>query len=160
MKEILKYKNIVAAVIIVIIFALVINKLSGHYTLEKQKIAEKREVLEKGKKTLEEWQGLNTAYKREASNFFSKDASIFKTFVEQKAQGNKLGITSLSVSKADEDFYWQATTKISFTCTYDRLIGFIGDLEKKNVEIARMKVKTSEKDKVNVDADLKGIVLK
>lgn len=159
MNELLRYKNVILFLVIIIVFVIVGKNINDHYTQQKLDLEVKEAELQQGKKTMQRWENLGGEYSRITLPFFKGDVLPLKTLVEEKAKDNEVEIVSLSVRTTDEDFYWVATIKVNFVCPYMNFLRFIDSLEEKSIAIKTIRIKESE-GQVEVNADLEGIVLK
>jgi len=159
MEAILKYKNTVIAIIIIVAFAWVLNNMNTHYIRQEKRLAVKEQELKDGKKTIEKWSKLQGDFRQLGKEFFAKDTLLVKSFVEEKAQANRVDIVNLSSTVIDEDFYWKVEVKVRTICEYEDFIELIKALEDKNINVQGMKI-SRDKNKIKADATLKGIVIK
>jgi len=160
MGVILKYKNIIIALIIIVVFAVVINNINSHYILQREQLKAKERELQNGKKTINKWNRLQGEFKKLSGKFFSKETLLLKKFVEKEAQDQKVEIISLNVSKVDKGFYWESLLRLSVVCPYDNLLRLINALEDKSIGIEGMRIEHSAQNVIKINATLKGIVIK
>ncbi|MDP2922617.1 MAG: hypothetical protein Q8O30_02705 [Candidatus Omnitrophota bacterium] len=164
MKDILRYKNVIAAVVVIIIFIFVIKStIEKHYAVMKILEAQKLE-LENGKKLINNWQETNRQIRELADKFFAKDTSQFKTFVEQQAQSSGITVNSLVPSKQKKDFYLEVTISIKGTPgAYEDIVKFIKSLEDKNITTEMLRVSNDlygNQRKRNIEITLKSFLMK
>lgn len=159
MKELLRYKNILASIIIIVAFTFTAKTLWKKYTLELATLKAKMEALEKGKETIEQWNALSVQYDKVAKDFFAKDESLFKKFVEQKTKSSGINVNYLSPSRKSAGFY----TEVSFALrassdSYSNILNFVKALEERKIIIESLRVRNSG-NKRSADITVKSFIL-
>lgn len=160
-KAILPYKNIIIGVIIIIVFAAVVQGTFSHYSLQSKEIEAKMQELEEGEKTIERWGKLKLEREVLGGSFLAEDTLFFKKFVEEKANDSGINITSLNTSSMEKDLFWETTIQLGITCFYEDFIVFIKAIEEKSVVIEKVGIKNSGgMENTAVSLTLKGFILK
>ena len=159
MQILLRYRNTLVALLIIIVFVIIVRSIYTKYTGQLNDVKEQTAVLEQGKKTLEEWQSIHSRFGKVQDKFLSKDVLDYKKFVEEKAQSAGVRIESLNFSQEDNNFYWSVLVRVRASCPYKDFVRFIKTLEEKVVQVEMLKVQNTE-GPLNVEANIKGVVLK
>jgi hypothetical protein len=159
-KKILYYKNFIAGAIIILITISVAKDIKQKHQLAMKKLGVKKQELAKGKESVLKWQVITSEIDKLAKNFFSKDTSQFRTFVEQQAKIAGININSISPANKEKDFYWESTVNIKGNCAaYANITKFLSSLESKNINVESLHIKAAAK-KRTIDAVLKAFVMK
>ena len=158
MKKILQYKNLILGIVIIFIFGIITRSISSHYSLEKEKLKIQESKLQDNKKITEKWKNLEKEYKELSKKFLNGGVLVFKKSVEEKAQASGVDIISLSISRADKEFYREEIIKMNLEGSYKNFRDFIKSLEEESIEIERLKIVEAER-KIKVELDLKGIMV-
>jgi len=159
-QSILQYRNSLIASVIVIIFLIITRSIFSHYSLEKRKLEIKKRNLKEAKATIEEWDKLEEEYKELEKSFLQGDTLVFKKAVEEKAQIENVDITSLTISRVDKDYYWEAVMDLEAVCLYKDFKDFIKSLEEKNIETQELNIAGTDTEQIKVKTSLKGIIVK
>ena len=159
MEGILKYKNAIIALVIIVAFAWVLNNLNSYYILKQEELEAIQLELENGKRTIEQWDKLQRDFDQLGKDFFVKDTLLVKRFVEESGRTNQVEIVNLNVSNADKDFYWEASMKVIVICHYNDFVKFIKSLEGKKISVNAARIGRIE-DKIRAEVNLNGVVLK
>ncbi|MFH1505129.1 MAG: hypothetical protein ABIH08_07085 [Candidatus Omnitrophota bacterium] len=159
MKEILRYRNLILGLIIILTFGILLRSIFSHYSLEKEKLKLKQKIAQESKNTAKSWENLKQKYEGLKFNFLRGDTLAFKKIVEEKAQSAGIDIASLSISRLDKEYYWEAEMELEIVCFYKDFQEFIASLEEKNIEIERLKITNCDRN-VRVNASLKGVIIK
>jgi Tfp pilus assembly protein PilO len=140
-KDILRYKNTLAAIAIIVIFGLIAkNIVSTHkqnmsvLEKEKEKIKEHRELVSKH-------QTLKAKYSNLIQKYFQGNEIDLKSYLERVANGYGLQISSVRPSQKSEEFYKINELAINLEGTYHNFVQFLNDLEKQNMEVKRVSMK-------------------
>ena len=159
MNNILRYKNIIVAVIIVIVFFILIRNRWSKYSQEVKSLKAKEVQLQKGKETIDKWNKLSREYVQKRRAFLEKETSAFKKYIEENAQRSGVDISSLKVSNADKGFYWESRMNFNAVCSYPDLVKFTRAFEEKNIGVESIAI-TRSGGGISITAALKGFVLK
>jgi len=159
-KDVLQYRNSLTASAIVLVFFMIIRSIFSHYSLEQRKLKIKRDALEKNKSTIEDWAKLEKEYEALKENFLQGDTLIFKKAVEEKAQSQSIDITSLTISREEKDYYWEAVMNLEAVCLYEDFKDFMNSLEEKNIEVQQLDIAGTDTEQIKVKVSLKGIIVK
>lgn len=135
MNELLRYRNIIIAVVIAAVFSLIIYSIYVHYSEQLDELKAKRLELQKGKETIARWGILQQRYGELNRWLLRGDTARFKQFVEEKARLSDIYMTSLNLGREDKDFYWKVSIDFEANCFYRDLIKFARLLEEKKVKI-------------------------
>lgn len=155
------YKNIIMGVIIIIAFAVVVQGIFSHYSLQEKEIEAKMRELEERERTIERWGKLRLERKALGDSFLTEDTLFFKKFVEEKANDSGINITSLKTSNAEKNLFWETTMQLGIICSYEDFIVFIKAIEEKSVVIERVGIKNSSGTRnTAVRLTLRGFILK
>lgn len=159
MKHLARYKNIIAALVIVFLSLVILRNIHSYYDLKRKELVEAEARVLKAKETIAEWRSLNGKYNSLRGDFLAKDTILFKKFIEEKARAANIELPSLRLSSVDRELYWEVKVNINTTCDYDDFVRFIDSLAERNIEAASVNLRSSG-TKVLVNADIKGVVLK
>ena len=160
-KVLLQYKNSFIGIVIIVAFAILVQGILSHYSLQRDEIAVKMRELEEGQLTILRWTRLSSEAKKLEESFFTKDTLFFKKFVEERANSFGIRITSLKTSNIETDFYWEATMHLGMTCSYKDFTKFIGAIEEKSIVAEKIKITGGQNIKdEKIDLTLKGFILK
>jgi hypothetical protein len=166
MRQILQYKNEIIIIIIIIIFTFIIKSEFTKYSLQLEKLKEKKEEIKKRNELIEKWRRLNKEYEEIKKSFFLKDNSLFRRFIEEKSQHYSLTITSLRPLQREIDFFQVGELEMSLTSKKDNIsnfyknfVSFIKDIEEKNIEVEKLVIRSSDSTR-EVKLNLKSIILK
>ena len=161
MKDILKYKNIIAAAVIIFVFFLVIRGIVDHYAIDRKKIIGSMEELAQGRKTIEQWESLSKKYSQVSQGFLKKDNLLFKKYIEERAQALDIEILSLRTDHSEAKFYWDVSVQLLASCLYADFIKFTEALEEKSIKIKRLSIDRQQgRSQIRVAMSLETIVLK
>ena len=86
MNEILRFKNIIIALLIVVVFSLIFYHIYKHYNNTLGELENKFEVLKEGRLTLAKWESLKKEQGHLRASFLSGEPTEFKRFLEEKAR--------------------------------------------------------------------------
>lgn len=160
MKNILRYKNIVISIVIIIVFIFVTKNIVSKYFSTIESLKTKMSDLEKGKLSIERWNIATLYYDKLAEAFFSKDPSLFKTFVDQQSKKYNINISYLSPSRRQEDFYLDSSLNLrAFADSYANIVNFVKSLEEKKIIIETLRIKNGDKNKRSVEMSLRTYIL-
>jgi hypothetical protein len=159
MNIILRYRNILLAAAIIFVFVMVIRATHTNYARQIEDIKAQEALLEKGQKTLEEWNKLGSEYSRLSTKFLKKDVLLFKRFVEDSARAQGINIASLRLSQEDQGFYWDAVIKLNTVCSYKSFAKFTDLLEGRRIQTEDISI-SSVDDNIKVDLSIKGVIVK
>ena len=161
MESIAKYKNFIAAVVVIAVFAWVTKAMISDYTSKKAVLKNKQEAIAKEKELVDRWLKSADAYSNIAARFFRKDPSLFKRFVEDSAQSNNIAINALSTTKNEETLLIDVKLTIHTQSSYRNFLRFIKAVEEKNISVERLAIsKPSAGNLEEEDIILKTLVLK
>lgn len=159
MNEILRYKNVLVAIAIVLVFWMSFRNILSKHSLAQQALETKREEFEEGKKVIKKWERLVSEHEKLKKGFLQKNILSFKKFVEEQAQLSGIDISSLSVSHKDKGQYWQVTMHIRAISFYKQFVNFLRAVEKKRIEVVQIKI-LDRYGEISMDMRLRGVVLK
>ncbi len=159
MKEILRYKNIIVGLGIVILSVLLIRSIHSHYSSELKRLVKEEAKIEETRKTIAQWTQLNGKYNQFKNSFLKEDTLLVKKFIEEKARASKIQLPSLRLSRLDKKFYWEVKVKIQTNCDYNDFVGFVNSLAERNIEVVSATL-SGTGTQVAISADIKGVVLK
>jgi len=165
MNELLRYRNIIIAVVITAVFSLIIYSIYDHYTGQLDVLKAKRLELKKGRETLARWQAVQNRYVSLGQKLLRGDTAMFKRFIEEKARLSDIYITSLNMGREDKGFYWKVSIDFVATCFYRDLIKFAQLLEEKKVTITSIILDAKSQrgeieESIVLRGRLEGIVIK
>ena len=141
MKDLLKYKNVLCAAIIILVAAVVNYKIYDYYRMQTVEIEKMKKELEENRETLELWKQVKPAYEKLRVTFFRDDVLEFKKYVESVANMSGINITDLKFSHELEGFYWKAKINLNAVCFYEDFVEFAGELGKRSIEIKEVSCK-------------------
>ena len=160
-KSILPYKNVAAAMIVVVVFIIVIRSIFSHYSLQNEGIAVRMRKSEERDLTIKKWEKLKSESSELEGVFLVGDTLVFKKFIEEKAKASKINIALLKTSNIEKDLYWEAKMLLDIACTYSNFVTFTAAIEKKSVVINRVMMSMGEGGgNIGVNLTLKGVILK
>ncbi len=163
MDEILKYRNIIIAVILIAVFVTLNYSIFSHYTEELAKLDQRTKELEDGRETLKRWEVVKKDRKEIAKMFLSGDTSVLKTFIEESARENNIMINSVNVSRQDKDYYWIAELVLEARGYYRDFVEFISLMESRKVSIDTLSVLSGSRDEDDAElvirCALSGVVI-
>ena len=155
------YKNLLIGIVIIAIFAVLVQGVLSHYSLQRDEITAKIRELEEGELTILRWARLSSDAKKLEESFLTKDTLFFKKFVEERANFFGIRITSLKTSNIETDFCWETTMNLGMTCSYSDFIKFIEAIETKSVVAEKIKITGGQNVRdEKIDLTLKGFILK
>lgn len=159
MNEILRYKNVLVGIAIVLVFWMAFRNILSKYSLAQKALETKREEFEEGKKVIKKWERLVREHEGLKKGFLQKNILSFKKFIEEQAQLSGMDISSLSVSHKDEGRYWQVAMQIRAVSSYNQFVNFLRAVEKKRIGVAQIKI-LDRYGEISMDMRLRGAVLK
>lgn len=160
MKGLLRYKNIVISLIIIVVFIFVIRGVVSKYFFTLNDLKTKMSNLEKGKLLIERWNIASLYYDKLSESFFSKDPGLFKTFVEQQSKKHDINVSYLSPSRRNEDFYINASMNLrASTNSYANIISFVRSLEEKRIIIETLRIRGEAKNTRSAEMSLRAFIL-
>jgi len=160
-KALSQYRNPLIGFAIVIIFAIIVQGIFSHYSLEKEEIASKMRKLEEGEQTIMRWERLSLDAEEIGRSFLTKDTLFFKKFVEEKANSFGIKITSLKTSSVEKDLYWEAKMQLGMDCSYKDFTAFVKAVEEKGVAVERVRIISGQNVRdEKIDLALKGFIIK
>jgi Tfp pilus assembly protein PilW len=159
-KELLRYKNILLSIIIIVVFIFVIKGLWTSHSLVIADLRTKTSDLEKGKLLIEKWYEVSTEYDKLKENFSMKDEAAFKKFLEEKTKSYGINVTYLSPIRKQEDFYSEMSFNIRATSeSYATIVNFLNALEEKKVIVETLKVRGAEDKNKSTDITVKSFII-
>jgi IS605 OrfB family transposase len=159
-KELLRYKNILLSIIIIVVFIFVIKGLWTRHSLVIADLKAKTSDLEKGKILIEKWNEVSNEYDKLKENFSMKDEVAFKKFLEEKTKSYGINVTYLSPARKQEDFYSEMSFNIRATSeSYATIVNFLNALEEKRVIVETLKVRGTEDKKKSTDITVKSFII-
>ena len=160
-KALSQYKNLFIGLAIIITFAMLVQGILSHYSLQRDEIDAKILELEEGERTIMRWKKLNWDVEELNKSFLTKDTLSFKKFLEEKANSLGIRITSLRTSHVEKDFYWEATIHLGMEGSYKDFIEFIKAIEEKSVVAEKIKIASGKNVRdEKIDVTLKGFIIK
>ena len=161
MDYILRYKNIIIAVVIIFAFYLIVGEITSHFDSVKVEIKEQSRELDKGEEAIGKWKIARKELEDLKKVFLNEDALIFKRFIENNAQEVGVRITSFKTSRLEKELYWILSTHLRITGEYKDFIDFINIIERKSVEIEKISINRGKEEKTIIaEFDLRGLSLK
>ncbi len=165
MNELLRYKNILVAAVIIGVFGVIIYSIYSHYTSQLNDINAQFAELAQGRQTIAKWDALERQYRELGQVFLSKDVTLFKQYMEEKAQATDIPIESLSMSREDQGYYWKASIRLQGICTYKNFVEFLKLLEEKKILLEQITLEGVEESgglgsRVRIEASFQGVILK
>ena len=161
MGQLLKFKNILAIGVIIVIFVVVdFNFLSSH-NLKMKKINQEFERIKEGKENIKKWEKTRGNFRSLEKVFLVEESMPFKQFVRSNARKFGIKIISLKASLAEKDDYSEVSMDLDISCSYDNFIKFIREVEKKTIKIKVARI-TGKKDSgdIKINLLLRGLVVK
>jgi len=159
-KSILRYKNIVISLAIIVAFIFVAKGVFSKYSSTLSDLKTKMSDLEKGKLLIERWNIATLYYDKLAESFFSKDPSLFKTFVDQQSGKYGINVSYLSPSRRQEEFYIDSSLSLrASTDSYANIVSFIKSLEEKKIIIETLRIRNEDKNRRSTEMSLRTYIL-
>jgi hypothetical protein len=159
-KNILRYKNIVISLAIIIVFIFVTKNVVSKYFSTINDLKTKMSDLEKGKLLIERWNIATLYYEKLADAFFSKDPSLFKTFVDQQSRKYNINVSYLSPSRRQEDFYIDSSLNLRASAdSYASITSFMKALEEKKITVETLRIRNEGKNRRSVEMSLRTYIL-
>lgn len=160
MKEILRYKNILLSIIIVVVFIFITKGLWAGHSLLIEDLKKKMSDLESGKLLIERWNVANNECNKLKEGLAIKDEVSFKKFLEEKTKNSGINVTYLSPTRKQEDFYSEISFNLRATSdSYATVVNFLNALEEKGVSLEALKVRNTEDKKMAVDVTVKTFII-
>lgn len=160
-KSISRYKNILAAILVVIVFIGVNYNIFSKHSMEMEKLESEVKKINEGKKIIKRWGKTKADYKELSKVFLTEDAMAFKQFVREKANFFNTDIRSLKASYEEKDDYLEVPIHLKIIGFYKDFVGFIKAIEEKTIEVNNVRItRRKGSDVVDVDLSLKGLIIK
>jgi len=159
MNILMRYKNGVLAIGIIILAAVFLQKIYLHYDSEIKRLEKEEQKIEEVKRTIQQWQAVNSQYVDIKESFLKKDTLLVKKFIEERAKVADVDLPSLTLSRSEKDFYWEVVARVQGVCDYKNLVKFIDSLADKKISVIGGTL-TSAGTEVTVNLQLKGVVIK
>ncbi len=155
------YKNIIIGIIIIITFVRIAKGIISQHSLKREEVIVKAQELEEGERIIERWKNLERNTAELASKFLTKDTLTFKKFVEEKANGLGIKITSIKTSNVEKKLYWEMVMNLGMICSYKDFTDFVKAMEMKGVAVEGVTITSSreERDEI-INLALKGFIIK
>ncbi|MBU2103353.1 MAG: hypothetical protein ABH865_07775 [Candidatus Omnitrophota bacterium] len=155
-----RYKNVLAALVIIVVFAFGAKKIFEDYQLKGRKLQEYKQIIDKGRESMERWQKASGEYNTIAAKFFQQDPALFKRFVEDAAQSSNVMISSSSITKEEKGQFLYVKLSMKSQASYRNLTRFIKAVEAKTVKFEQLMIQKSGNRNTEQDIVIQGFVLK
>lgn len=160
MEFFLRYKNIVVPLLIVVGFLWGFKKVHTHFADISKALEKQASDLKQKEILLAKLGKINNAYSAVKDNFFAKDTTLFKRYVEDSARKNGVNITHFRpASERDQGFYWEVGAELVIWCSYTNLVKFIKSLEAKYISVSVLTLSGAH-NRTEKRLGVKGIILK
>lgn len=161
LKDISKYKNIIAAGLIIFVFFLAARGIVSSYSKDRRLISEQIRELSEGEVTIERWQELSKEAAKVRQDFLKGDNLLLKKKIEEQAQNLNIEIVSLRTNYKEVDFYWAVDIQLQGSCFYADFIKLDEALEAKNIKISKVIINQEpDRAKIRFDVSLEAVILK
>jgi cell division protein FtsL len=158
-KDILRYKNILAAIIIVVIFWFIGKNIIAGYNQKMQSLSEKKKEKQEYKQMADQYSKLNSQYASLAQKYFQGDEIDFKNYVEVLASEKSLQLEALRPIQKSGRFYKINKLAVDMKGLYSGFVQFIKELEENNIKIKTLTMEQREQG-IYVKLDIEVISLK
>jgi hypothetical protein len=159
-KDLLRYKNILLSIIIVVVFIFVIKGLWERHSAVIEGLKQKMAELEKGRGLIEKWDQVSGEYDKLKESFSMKDQASFKKFLEETTKSVGINVTYLSPSRKQEDFYSEMSFNMKAAPdSYETVVKFISALEEKKVLVEMLTVRAAEDKKKSADMTVRSYII-
>ena len=160
MKSILRYKSIVISLVIIMAFIFMTKSVISKYSFKLNGLKTEMSDLEKGKLLIERWNAAALYYDKLAESFFSKDPSLFKTFVDQQSRKYNINVSSLNPSRGQEDFYIDSSLSLRASAdSYASIVSFTKSLEEKKIIIETLRIRNEANNRRSVEMSTRTYIL-
>ncbi len=159
MQDLLKHKNLLATLLIVVVFGIMAYSIYSHYTMEEEKIVKRLKTLKEGEESIEDWKKVIIEEKKARRDFIIDDTLFLKKFIEESARHAGITITSLKPNQLEKDFYWEVKIQLRAMCPYMSFVEFMKLIEEKSLGLDRIRIERKD-GQANIDLYLNAIVLK
>lgn len=160
MKDILRYKNVLLSILIVVVFFFILKGLWERHSLVIEDLKKKTSDLEKGRLLIEKWNMVSGEYDRLKEGFAMKGEGSFKKFLEEKTKDYGINVTYLSPSRKQEDFYSEVSFNLRANSDlYETIVSFIKSLEEKRVIMETLRIRSADDKKRSIDLTVKSFII-
>lgn len=156
---ILKYKNLIATVIIVVAGLFFLRQAYVEYQVNLSQIEDKIQQLEETEGKVFVWREANRKYRISMREFFEDDPLDFQRYVEDGARRAGVGINSLRVSREKESFYYVGTIELRLDAYYRELLNFISRLEERHVFVDSIALRSGRDESMDISLTLKTVLV-
>ncbi len=161
MKDILRYKNVLLSIIIVVVSLFVIKGLWTRHSAVIEDLKKKTADLEKGRLLVEKWNDVSIEYDKLKDSFSVKDEVSFKKFLDEKTKSYGINVTYMSPSSKQEDFYSEMSINLRATTElYETIVDFLRSLEGKKIVMQALRIRNTDEKKRSVDMTVKSFIIK
>jgi hypothetical protein len=132
MKELLKYKNIIVAAVIVIFFLILFRMTYSSYSRRMQKLDRELKEIQKKEKLIKDAIKFNKEVKKLKSKFFEGNILDAKSIIEEIAAKNNVVINLVKPQfRGEEGEYALVDLSLNVEAEYRDLISFLRTLEQR-----------------------------
>ena len=163
MKGLLRYKNGIIIVAVLVIFLIISKNFHSRFTLEMEEWEQKIAQLKEARILVEKWTSVKRDYEKAQDVFFGDDILSFTGFIDEQAKKFDVKIGYAGQARRDKNLYWEAILDLRITASYDSLAEFIKSVEAEGIEIERLTVKGNpqpSQEGIEVVVVLKGLISK
>lgn len=155
--DVARFKNEIAAVLIVLIFAFVVKGIKSNFDGQLYQLERRANEVNSNQKQLRLFNELDNRYRTTARRFPFNSRQILTSLIEQAAREYNLKIDNLRPITRDMNFYEEVKIEMGLSYPeYERLIAFLNTVESNNIAVSRVYVGPDKKCKLT----LKGTIIK
>ncbi|MFA6281895.1 MAG: hypothetical protein WCY05_05285, partial [Candidatus Omnitrophota bacterium] len=99
-------------------------------------------------------------YDKLAESFFSKNPSLFKTFVDQQSRKHNIVVSYLSPSRGQGEFYIESSLNLRASAdSYKSIVSFIKALEEKRITTETLRIRNEANNRRSVEMSLRTYII-
>ncbi len=158
-KDVLRYKNILAAIALIFIFGFIVLNIITAHNQRMVALDKEKNKIEGYRQLVKRYRALTSDYSNLAKKYFQGNEIDFKSYVGRVANIQGLQIVSLRPSQKREKYYKINELTISLDGFYHNFVQFIRELEEENMEVRMLKM-TLKNQNLAADISVQAISLK
>ena len=155
--DLARFKNEIAAVLIVVIFIFVIKGIKSNFDSQLAHLSQRSKAAESNQKQLQLFNEMDNKYRVILRRFPFDSRQTLTSLVEQATREYNLKIDNLRPISRDMNFYEEVKIEMGLSYPeYRRLAEFLNTIEGNNIMVSRIYVGQNKKCKLT----LKGTIIK
>ncbi len=155
--DVARFKNEIIAVLIVVVFAFVINGIKANFDAQIAELDRRSQEVKTNQKQLQLFNEMDNKYRLITRKFPFADRQLLTNLVEQTAREHNLKIDNLRPITKDMKFYEEVKVEMGLTYPeYERLVTFLGAIGRSNIGVSRIYIGPNKKCKLT----LRGAIVK